>query len=201
MNARYLMLLLNWFVGSRRIKPQSSSQPQRGCCSLFSLGFLQAWQRLCIRDTKLVLLLARVPPSFRCHPSFLPNMPPHRDAAAATTRLRPSRLAAAELVKILELKLIHSTTFFLQTDAIRALSGEKMHTMQLMVEQERGNVEQLRQDWASSNSTKIQHELDTASKRLAKLEKQLEDFKQGKVRCSAFYSISVAAAADQNTII
>lgn len=112
MNARYLMLLLNWFVGSRRIKPQSSSQPQRGCCSLFSLGFLQAWQRLCIRDTKLVLLLARVPPSFRCHPSFLPNMPPHRDAAAATTRLRPSWLAAAELVKILELKLIHSTTFF-----------------------------------------------------------------------------------------
>ena len=92
-------------------------------------------------------------------------------------------------MKILELKLIHSTTFFLQTDAIRALSGEKMHTMQLMVEQERGNVEQLRQDWASSNSTKIQHELDTASKRLAKLEKQLEDFKQGKVRCSAFYSI------------
>ena len=92
-------------------------------------------------------------------------------------------------MKILELKLIHSTTFFLQTDAIRALSGEKMHTMQLMVEQERGNVEQLRQDWASSNSTKIQHELDTASKRLAKLEKQLEDFKQGKVRISAFYSI------------
>ena len=74
-----------------------------------------------------------------------------------------------------------------------------MHTMQLMVEQERGNVEQLRQDWASSNSTKIQHELDTASKRLAKLEKQLEDFKQGKVRCSAFFFYFVAAA-DQNTI-
>ena len=71
--------------------------------------------------------------------------------------------------------------------------------MQLMVEQERGNVEQLRQDWASSNSTKIQHELDTASKRLAKLEKQLEDFKQGKVRCSAFFFYLVAAA-DQNAI-
>ena len=85
-------------------------------------------------------------------------------------------------MKILELKLIHSTTFFLQTDAIRALSGEKMHTMQLMVEQERRNVEQLRQDLASSNATKIHHQLDMATKRLAKLEQQLEDFKKGKVR-------------------
>ena len=57
-----------------------------------------------------------------------------------------------------------------------------MHTMQLMVEQERRNVEQLRQDLASSNATKIHHQLDMATKRLAKLEKQLEDFKLGKVR-------------------
>ena len=56
-----------------------------------------------------------------------------------------------------------------------------MHTMQLMVEQERRNVEQLRQDLASSNSTKIQHDLEQATKRLVKLEQQLEDFKLGKV--------------------
>ena len=126
--------------------------------------------------------------------AILPSFPTCRRTVTLRRRHHPASASRGRgrrgwLVKILELKLIHSTTFFLQTDAIRALSGEKMHTMQLMVEQERGNVEQLRQDWASSNSTKIQHELESASKRLAKLEKQLEDFKQGKVRCSAFYSI------------
>ena len=70
---------------------------------------------------------------------------------------------------------------FLQTDAIRALSGEKMHTMQLMVEQERRNVEQLRQDLAGSYSSKIQQEHDTAIKRLAKLESQLSDFKKVRI--------------------
>ena len=53
-----------------------------------------------------------------------------------------------------------------------------MHTMQLMVEQERRNVEQLRQDLAGSYSTKTQQELDMAVKRLAKLESQLSDFKK-----------------------
>ena len=67
---------------------------------------------------------------------------------------------------------------FLQTEAIRALSGEKMHTMQLMVEQERRYVEQLRQDLAGSNSPKIQQELDSAVRRLAKLEQQLQDFRR-----------------------
>ena len=71
--------------------------------------------------------------------------------------------------------------FILQTEAIRALSGEKLHTMQLMVEQERRYVDQLRQDLASSNTTKIQLELEAAVKRLARLEGQLEDFKMGKV--------------------
>lgn len=71
---------------------------------------------------------------------------------------------------------------FLQTDAIRALTGEKMHTIQLMAEQERRNVEQLRQDLACSNSSKRQQELESASKRLAKLEQQLSDLKAGKVR-------------------
>jgi len=66
------------------------------------------------------------------------------------------------------------------TEAIRALSGEKMHTMQLMVEQERRYVDQLRQDFACSNSPKIQQELDLAIKRLGKVETQLEDFKKGK---------------------
>jgi hypothetical protein len=57
-----------------------------------------------------------------------------------------------------------------------------MHTMQLMVEQERRYVEQLRQDLACSNSSKLQQELDLATKRLSKLEKQLDDLKAGKVR-------------------
>jgi hypothetical protein len=54
--------------------------------------------------------------------------------------------------------------------------------MQLMVEQERRYVEQLRQDLACSNSSKLQQELDLATKRLSKLEKQLDDLKAGKVR-------------------
>ena len=69
----------------------------------------------------------------------------------------------------------------MQTDAVRALTGEKMHTMQLMVEQERRYVEQIRQDLASANSAKLQQELDSAVKRLAKLEQQLDDLKAGKV--------------------
>ena len=51
-----------------------------------------------------------------------------------------------------------------------------------MVEQERRYVDQIRQDLASSNSTKLQLELDSAVKRLAKLEQQLDDLKAGKVR-------------------
>jgi hypothetical protein len=37
-----------------------------------------------------------------------------------------------------------------QTEAMRVLTGEKLHTMQLMVEEERRNVEQLRQEMAVS---------------------------------------------------
>ena len=56
-----------------------------------------------------------------------------------------------------------------------------MHTMQLMVEQERRYVEQVRQDLATSNSAKLQMELESAVKRLTKLEQQLDDLKAGKV--------------------
>lgn len=56
-----------------------------------------------------------------------------------------------------------------------------MHTMQLMVEQERRYVEQVRQDLATSNSAKLQMELESAVKRLTKLEQQLDDLKSGKV--------------------
>lgn len=66
------------------------------------------------------------------------------------------------------------------TDAVRALTGEKMHTMQLMVEQERRYVEQLRQDMACANSAKLQQELEQAVRRLGKLEEQLEGLKAGK---------------------
>ena len=40
----------------------------------------------------------------------------------------------------------------LQTDAVRALADEKLHTMQLMVEQERRNVDSLRQDIALTDA-------------------------------------------------
>ena len=53
--------------------------------------------------------------------------------------------------------------------------------MQLMVEQERRYVEQVRQDLATSNSAKLQMELESAVKRLTKLEQQLDDLKAGKV--------------------
>ncbi len=72
----------------------------------------------------------------------------------------------------------------MQTDAVRALTGEKVHTMQLMVEQERRYVDQLRQDLASMTSTastKLQQELDSSIKRLAKLEEQLEAVRSGQV--------------------
>ena len=61
--------------------------------------------------------------------------------------------------------------------------------MQLMVEQERRYVDQIRQDLASSNSTKLQLELDSAVKRLAKLEQQLDDLKAGKVRLDIGISV------------
>ena len=61
--------------------------------------------------------------------------------------------------------------------------------MQLMVEQERRYVDQIRQDLASSNSTKLQLELDSAVKRLAKLEQQLDDLKAGKVRLNIGISV------------
>ena len=63
--------------------------------------------------------------------------------------------------------------------------------MQLMVEQERRYVDQIRQDLASSNSTKLQLELDSAVKRLAKLEQQLDDLKAGKVRLDIGISVGV----------
>ena len=44
----------------------------------------------------------------------------------------------------------HCLFLFLQTEAMRVMTGEKLHTMQLMVEEERRNVEQLRQDMAVS---------------------------------------------------
>ena len=72
--------------------------------------------------------------------------------------------------------------YIFQTDAIKAINEEKLNTMKLMVEQERRYVDQIRQDLASSNSTKLQLELDSAVKRLAKLEQQLDDLKAGKVR-------------------
>ena len=72
MNARYLMLLLNWFDGGFRLAmlPRRGARRLRwqGYCHSASLGFLQAWQRLCIRDTNLALRT----PLFLLIPSFLP---------------------------------------------------------------------------------------------------------------------------------
>ena len=79
-----------------------------------------------------------------------------------------------------------------QTEAVRALTDEKLHTMNLMVEQERRNVESLRQDLAAASGASSttnpsmandqrQQELDQSVRRLTKLEEQLEGLKAGKV--------------------
>lgn len=62
------------------------------------------------------------------------------------------------------------------------MTDEKLHTMQLMVEQEQRYVDQLRQDLAVNNSQKLQTELETAVKRLAKLKEQFDRAKGGTVR-------------------
>ena len=72
-----------------------------------------------------------------------------------------------------------------------------MHTMNLMVEEERRNVDSLRQEQVTASgaakSAKLEQELDQAVKRLAKLENQLEGLKLGKVRQlkRRFYSLRV----------
>lgn len=57
-----------------------------------------------------------------------------------------------------------------------------MHTMQLMVEQERRYVEQLRQELvASKSNSKIGQDLESATKRLNTLQQQLEAFRKVKL--------------------
>ena len=84
--------------------------------------------------------------------------------------------------------------YIFQTDAIKAINEEKLNTMKLMVEQERRYVDQIRQDLASSNSTKLQLELDSAVKRLAKLEQQLDDLKAGKVRFEIVFKTGLSVS-------
>ncbi len=74
----------------------------------------------------------------------------------------------------------------LQTDAVRALTDEKVHTMQLMVEQERRNVDQLRQEVAAAADSsasvasrrKKQTELESAVRRLSKMQEQLDALRE-----------------------
>ncbi len=69
---------------------------------------------------------------------------------------------------------------------MRALADEKLHTMQLMVEQEKRNVDQLRQELAASSASatsaaaasKTQTDLDSAARRLSKMQEQLEALKK-----------------------
>ena len=71
-----------------------------------------------------------------------------------------------------------------QLETVRQLNDEKIHTMQLMVEQEKRFVDQLRQQLATGTK-KESADLAAAVKRLAKLQEQLDNLKQ--VR-SAFIS-------------
>jgi len=100
--------------------------------------------------------------------------------------------AASSLVSKLSLDTIRITAPQPpNTEAIRALTDEKLHTMNLMVEQERRNVESLRQELAAASGASSttssspshdqrQQELDQAVRRLTKLEEQLEGLKAGK---------------------
>lgn len=64
---------------------------------------------------------------------------------------------------------------------MKALAGEKLNTIQLMIEAEKMNVDSLRQELAGTNSPKIEKKLEHSMKILAKLEEQLECLKAGKV--------------------
>ena len=81
-----------------------------------------------------------------------------------------------------------------QTETMRALTDEKEHTIRLMLEQERRNVEQLRQEMAqlqqqapASTRQRQQLDLEAAVKRMAVLQEQLEGIRSSKVGgCHAF---------------
>ncbi|XP_071744696.1 uncharacterized protein [Lepeophtheirus salmonis] len=69
------------------------------------------------------------------------------------------------------------------SEAVRILTDEKYHTIQLMAEQERRNVDGLRQNLVtlqpeSDESLKKQEELELALRRLIKLEEQLEQMRE-----------------------
>lgn len=57
---------------------------------------------------------------------------------------------------------------------MRLVAEKRQHTIRLMVEQERRNVEKLRQSLASRYTSKLQKELDDAVKRLSKLDDELQ---------------------------
>ena len=61
------------------------------------------------------------------------------------------------------------------------MNDDSVRTVQLMAETEKRNVDKLRQEYASSNSTQKQIELDQAIKRLARVEEQLMSLREGKV--------------------
>ena len=89
MNARYLMLLLNWFVGSRRIKPQSSSlTASERLLQPLLLGFPASLAKIMYSRHKARAAACSRTPFFPL-PSFLPSQ-----HAAAT---RP-QLVEAEAV-------------------------------------------------------------------------------------------------------
>ncbi|TRY72067.1 hypothetical protein TCAL_06096 [Tigriopus californicus] len=64
------------------------------------------------------------------------------------------------------------------TDVVRQLQNDKIHTVHLMVEQEQRNVDQLRQDLVRHFTRKRQTDLDLATKRLDKLKGKLENLKR-----------------------
>ena len=57
---------------------------------------------------------------------------------------------------------------------MRLVAEERAHTIRLMAEQERRNVEKLRQSLASRYTSKLQKQLDVAVKRLSKLDEELQ---------------------------
>lgn len=68
---------------------------------------------------------------------------------------------------------------------MRQVENEKAHTIQLMLERERCYVDQLRQQQATGGTGNTHTELEAATRRMAKLQDQLDSLRVREIRVPA----------------